>query len=101
MPRDKGGSRLQSIEEEYKVTKIKASVRLYRNSDPAMATVREFEEREEKLGNSSLVKEAARYTEEMGLQSQHEYPNPTCIKHDSEEVITAEKAELRRRKKAY
>ena len=34
----------------------------------------------------------------MGLQLQLEYPNPTCIKHDSEEVITAEKlkAELRR-----
>ena len=34
----------------------------------------------------------------MGLQLPLEYPNPTCIKHDSEEVITAEKlkAELRR-----
>ena len=99
--REKRGRGLQSIEEEYKETKIKAAVKLYRNSDPAIATVREFEERAEKLGNSSLLKEAARYTEEMGLQSQLEYPNPTCIKHDSEEVITAQKAELRRRKKAY
>ena len=34
----------------------------------------------------------------MDLQLQLEYPNPTCIKHDSEEVITPEKlkAELRR-----
>ena len=34
----------------------------------------------------------------MGLQLQLEYPNLTSIKHDSEEVITAEKliAELRR-----
>ena len=34
----------------------------------------------------------------MGLQLQLEYPNPICIKHDSEEVITTEKlkAELRR-----
>ena len=34
----------------------------------------------------------------MGLQLQLEHPNPTYIKHDSEEVITAEKlkAELRR-----
>ena len=34
----------------------------------------------------------------MGLQLQLEYPNPTGIMHDSEEVITAEKlkAELRR-----
>ena len=98
MPREKGGRGLRSIEEEYKVTKIKAAVKLCRNGDPAMAMVREFEERAEKLGHSSLVKEAASYAEEMGLQSQLEYPNPTCIKHDSEEVITAEKlkAELRR-----
>ena len=101
IPGEKGGRGLYSIEEEYKVAKIKAAVKLYRNSDPAMAEACEFEERAEKLGNSSLVKEAARYAEKMGLQSQLEYPDPTCIKHDSEEVITAEKAELIRRKKAY
>ena len=43
------------------------------------------------LGHSSLVKEAARYAEEMGLQLQLEYPNPTYIKRDIREVITAEK----------
>ena len=98
MPREKGGRGLLSIEKEYKVTKIKTAVKLYRNSDPAMAMVREFEERAEVLGHSSLVKEAARYAEETGLQLQLEYPNPTCIKHDSEEAITAEelKVELRR-----
>ena len=79
------------------MTKIQAAVKPYRNSDPAMAMVREFEERVEELGYSSLVKEAATYAEES-LQLQLEYPNPICIKHDSEEVITAEKlkAELRR-----
>ena len=79
------------------MTKVKAAVKLYRNGDSAMAMVREFEERAEKLGHSSLVKKAARYAEEMGLLFQLEDPNPTCIKHDSEEVITSEKlkAELR------
>ena len=98
MSREKGGRGLRSTEEEYKVTKIKAAVKLYGNGDSAMAMVREFEERAEELGHSSLVKEAAKYAEEMGLQLQLEYPNPTCIKHDSGEVITAEelKAELRR-----
>ena len=80
--------------------KIKATVKLYGNGDPVMAPamVREFEERAEELGHSSLVKEAAKYAEEMGLQLQLEYPNPTCIKHDRGEVITAEelKADLRR-----
>ena len=42
--------------------KIKAAVS-YRNGDPAMAMVREFEERVEELDHSSLVKEAARYAE--------------------------------------
>ena len=89
---------MRSIEEEYKDTKIKAAVKLYRNGDPAMEMVREFEERAERLGHSSLVKKVASYAEEMGLQLQLEYPNSACIKHASEEVISAEKlrAELGR-----
>ena len=42
------------MEEEFKVTEIKAAVKLYGNGDPAMAMVREFEERVEELGHSSL-----------------------------------------------
>ena len=56
-----------------------------------MAMVREFEERVEELGHGSLVKEAARYVKEMGLQLELEYANLTFIKHDSGEVTTAEK----------
>ena len=80
------------------MTKIKAAVKLCRNRAPATGMAREFEERAEKLGHRSLVKEAARYAEEMDIQLQLEYPNPTCIKHDSEEVITAEKFEGRAEK---
>ena len=71
-PREKGGRSLPSIEDEYKVTRIMAAVKLYRNGEPAVAMVREFEERAEKLGHSSFVKEAARYAEEIGLQLQLE-----------------------------
>ena len=67
VPRENGGRGLRSIEKEYKVTKIKAAVKLYRNGDPATAMVSESEDRAEKSGHSSLVKEAARYAEEMGL----------------------------------
>ena len=35
-PREKGGRDLCAIEMEYKVTKVKAAVRLYENKDPAM-----------------------------------------------------------------
>ena len=55
MPRERGGRGLCSIEEEYKVTKIKAAMKLYGNSDPAMAMVSQFEERVEELGHSSLA----------------------------------------------
>ena len=74
VPKEKGGRGLRSIEEDYKMTKIKAAMKLYRNGDPAMAIVGEFEERMEKLGHRSLAKEAPRYTEGMDLQLQLEYP---------------------------
>ena len=70
MSREKGGRGLRSIEEECKATKIKAAVKLYGNGDPAMAMIRE--ERADELGHSSLVNEAAKYAEEMGLQLQLE-----------------------------
>ena len=90
-PREKGGGDLLSIEEEYKGTKTKAVIKIHRNAESAMTMVCEFEERAEELSHSLLVKETAKYAEEMGLQLQLEYPNPTCIKHDSVELITAKK----------
>ena len=43
---------MRSIEEEYKGTKAKAVIKLHRNVDPAMAMVREFEERAEEKSHS-------------------------------------------------
>ena len=37
------------METEYKVTKVKAALRLYENKDQIMEVVREFEERAESL----------------------------------------------------
>ena len=48
--------------------KVKGAVRLYCNEDPAMKMVWEFEERVEEMGRRSMVKEAFRFTEELGLQ---------------------------------
>ena len=45
-----------------------------------MAMVREFEERAEELDHSSLVKEAARYAEEMGLPVGAGLPKPNLHK---------------------
>ena len=45
-----------------------------------MAMVREFEDRVEELDHSSLVKEAARYAEEMGLPVEAGLPKPNLHK---------------------
>ena len=60
--RKKGERGLQSVGGEYKITKIKAVMKLYSNSDPGMKTVREFEERAAALRCQSLITEALRYT---------------------------------------
>ena len=45
-----------------------------------------------------MVKEAARYAEELGLQLQLEYPNPTSIQHESGDVVAAGKLKVELRK---
>ena len=78
-PREKERG-LRSIEQEYKV------MQLYRNGDPALAMVRQFEETAEgELGHSSLVKEVTRYAKKMDLQLHLKYPHPTCIQHESDD----------------
>ena len=52
---------MQSV--EYKITKIK--MKLYQNSNQTVEAVREFEEHAMASGHQSLVKEAAKYAEEL------------------------------------
>ena len=77
LPRHQGGRGLRSIEQEYKLTKIKAAVKLYQNADPTMRTVRMFEERAVEKGHSSLPTEAHKYAEELELSLSLRYPNPS------------------------
>ena len=44
LTREKGGRGLRSVEQEYKLTKIKSLLKLYQNSDHTVEAVREFEE---------------------------------------------------------
>ena len=46
------------MENEYKNTKIKATVKLYCNADPTMAAVRSFEELAVQNGRHSIIKDA-------------------------------------------
>ena len=70
---------------EYKNTKIKAAVKLYCNADPTMAAVRLFEELAVQSGRHSIIKDAKKYAEELGLQLCLNFPNPTAVA-DGKEV---------------
>ena len=78
LPREKGGKGLQSVEHEYKITKIK--MKLYQNSNQTVEAVREFEEHAMASGHQSLVKEAAKYAEELNITLQLDFLNPLCVK---------------------
>ena len=40
--------------------------------------VREFEKRAESMGNKSLIKHAAKFAEELGVNLHLKYPDPVC-----------------------
>ena len=60
------------------MTKVKAAVRLYENKDPAMGMVRKFVERAKSLGHRSLVKDAAKFAEDVGVNLHLKYLDPVC-----------------------
>ena len=78
LPREKDGRGFRAVKTEYKVTQVKTAIRLYENKDPAMGMVREFEERAESLGHRSLVKDAAKFAEDLGVNLHLKYPDPVC-----------------------
>ena len=77
LPTHLGGCELRSVEQEYKLTKIKAAVKLHQNVDPTVRAVRMFEERAVETGHSSLLTEAHKYAEELEICLSLRYPNPS------------------------
>ena len=75
-PRRFGGRGLKSIEAEYKLTKVKAAVRLYNNSDPTMQLVRQLE-KTRRTGRHSLIGDAQRFAEELGMRLELRCPDPS------------------------
>ena len=68
LPRKMGGRGLKSVETQYKMTKVKTAIKLYTNRDSTMELVRQFHEKCERNGRRSIVKDAKKYAEEMGLE---------------------------------
>ena len=92
LAREKGGRGLRSVEREYKLTKIKAAIKLCQKMDPSMRAVQQFEERAVEKGHTSLMKEALKFAEELGLSLSLEYPQPSCWSvSDSEREIQGPK----------
>ena len=69
---------MRSVEEEYKMTKIKSAIKLYSIEDSIMSLVREFEESAAHQGLQSLVKEAKTFAEELGITLYLNFPDPKC-----------------------
>ena len=80
-----------NFEHEYKLTKIKLLLKLYQNSDQTVEAVKEFEEHAMASGHQSLVKEAAKYAEELNITLQLDTLNPVCITTEGK-VVTAARA---------
>ena len=81
---------LRSVEHEYKLTNIKSLLKLYQNSAQTVEAVREFEEHAMASGHRSLVKEAAKYAEELNITLQLDILNPVCVTTERK-VVTAER----------
>ena len=77
LPRDKGGRGLKSIEQENKLIKIEAVIKLYENPNPMMRSVQMFEERAcGEKGFSLLVKDAHKFGEKLGTTLNLATPDP-------------------------
>ena len=77
LPRRVGGRGLKLIEAEYKLTKVKAAVRLYNNLDPTMELVRQFEQKARRTGRHSLIGDAQTIAEELGMKLELRCPDPS------------------------
>ena len=81
-----GGRGLKSIEAEYKLTMVKAAVRLYNNSDPTTQLVRQFEEKARRTGRHSLIGDAQRFAEELGMKLELRCQDPSGTTEQGEVI---------------
>ena len=80
LTRESGGRGLRSVEAEYKAIKIKGAFNLFKNNDNTMEFVRQFENRSIELRHNSMVKQAVKFGQELGLvELTFVYPNPVYM----------------------
>ena len=69
---------MRSVQEEYKMTKIKSAIKLYSNDYSTMRLERAFEENAVHQGHQSLVKETRMLAEALGFTLDLSFPYPKC-----------------------
>ena len=72
------------MEEEDEAIKIKGALKLFKNTYPTMELVRKFKERSGVLGHSSLIKEATKFSRDLGSELSLTYPTPMCCTGEGE-----------------
>ena len=65
LAKEKGGRGLRSVEREYKLTKIKAAMKLCQNAEPSIRALQQLKEGAEEKGQTSLIKETRKFAEEL------------------------------------
>ena len=78
------------MEEVYKATRIKAALKLYSKEDPTMNAVRQSEEQSIRTGHQSLLKDAIKYADELGIALNLTNPYPVCLNKDDAKEIPSQ-----------
>ena len=86
MSRKSGGRGLRFVEHEYENIKITAAIKLFQNPDHSFSAVKMFEEKSMKTGRHSIIKDARKNAEELGIQLQLVYPDHKCITKEGKEL---------------
>ena len=72
LSRDNGDRGLRSVEQEYKLSRIKAAVKLYQNPDSSLKTFQMFEEKAAEKEHSSLDTQTQQDSSTLSLQRKRE-----------------------------
>ena len=75
LPRSIGGRGLRSVEQEYKLIKIKAASKIYENPDPTIGIVRMFDVKARERGHQSFAKDSVTFVRKLDLEL-----NLTCLR---------------------
>ena len=85
-----GGKGLKSVETQYEMTEVETAIKLYTNRESTTELVRLFDEKCERNGRRSIVKDAKKYAEEMGLELSLS-PGAVVTTTESNEDISSDK----------